>query len=111
MESREPSEVKLSNIFVVHQKTKLEEREKHQHAYAPIMYMGTMRDNEFYVAMRVMIKSFVGMEMNANLVINASLDFTRRWDQALWLQWVSHKLRKPLDVPSFSPFLQNLSNM
>lgn len=90
----EPFEVELSNIFVVHQKTKLEEREKHRYAYAVIMYMGTMRDYEFYVAMHVMIRSLVNE--------------TKLYDSS---ESLTNDANYSLDVPSFSPLFQNLSYM
>ncbi|KAE8661825.1 putative glucuronosyltransferase PGSIP8 [Hibiscus syriacus] len=59
-------------------------REKdHRNAYATMMYMGTPRDYEFYVATRVLIKSLVKLRVNADLIVIASLDVPLRWVRAL----------------------------
>lgn len=54
-----------------------------RHAYAAMMYMGTPRDYEFYVATRVMMRSLRGLGADADRVVIASLDVPPRWVQAL----------------------------
>ncbi|KAL5551170.1 hypothetical protein UlMin_001346 [Ulmus minor] len=54
-----------------------------RNAYATMMYMGTPRDYEFYVATRVMIRSLSHLNVDADLVVIASLDVPLRWVQAL----------------------------
>ncbi|CAK9173219.1 unnamed protein product [Ilex paraguariensis] len=55
----------------------------HRNAYATMMYMGTPRDYEFYVAIRVMLRSLSKFAVEADLVVIASLDVPLRWVQAL----------------------------
>ncbi|XP_073138841.1 putative glucuronosyltransferase PGSIP8 [Henckelia pumila] len=55
----------------------------HKNAYATMMYMGTPRDYEFYVATRVMLRSLVELEVDADLVVIASMDVPHHWVQAL----------------------------
>ncbi|XAR70457.1 Glycogenin glucosyltransferase [Bertholletia excelsa] len=55
----------------------------HKNAYATMMYMGTPRDYEFYVATRVMLRSLAKLAVDADLVVIASLDVPLRWVQAL----------------------------
>lgn len=57
--------------------------QRHKNAYATMMYMGTPRDYEFYVATRVMIRSLVRLHVDADIVVIASLDVPLRWVQAL----------------------------
>ena len=54
-----------------------------RHAYAAMMYMGTPRDYEFYVATRVMMRSLGRLSASADRVVIASLDVPPRWVQAL----------------------------
>ncbi|KAL6652266.1 hypothetical protein ACP70R_011191 [Stipagrostis hirtigluma subsp. patula] len=54
-----------------------------RHAYAAMMYMGTPRDYEFYVATRVMMRSLRRLSSDADRVVIASLDVPPRWVQAL----------------------------
>jgi predicted CoA-binding protein len=54
-----------------------------RHAYAAMMYMGTPRDYEFYVATRVMMRSLRGLSAHADRVVIASLDVPPTWVQAL----------------------------
>ncbi|XP_048558807.1 putative glucuronosyltransferase PGSIP8 [Triticum urartu] len=54
-----------------------------RHAYAAMMYMGTPRDYEFYVATRVMMRSLRGFGADADRVVIASLDVPPSWVQAL----------------------------
>nr|CAB3485351.1 unnamed protein product [Digitaria exilis] len=54
-----------------------------RHAYAAMMYMGTPRDYEFYVATRVMMRSLRRLSTTADRVVIASLDVPPRWVQEL----------------------------
>ncbi|OWM86437.1 hypothetical protein CDL15_Pgr021524 [Punica granatum] len=56
---------------------------RRQQAYATMMYMGTPRDYEFYVATRVLIRSLAKLNVDADLVVIASMDVPPRWVQAL----------------------------
>ncbi|KAH7514173.1 hypothetical protein FEM48_Zijuj11G0060600 [Ziziphus jujuba var. spinosa] len=56
---------------------------EHRNAYATMMYMGTPRDYEFYVATRVLIRSLAKLRVDADLVVIASLDVPIRWVRAL----------------------------
>uniref|UniRef100_A0A7N0SZC1 Glucuronosyltransferase PGSIP8 n=1 Tax=Kalanchoe fedtschenkoi TaxID=63787 RepID=A0A7N0SZC1_KALFE len=56
---------------------------KHRNAYATMMYMGTPRDYEFYVAIRVMMRSLVKLGVDADLVVIASLDVPLAWVRSL----------------------------
>ncbi|KAE8708640.1 putative glucuronosyltransferase PGSIP7 [Hibiscus syriacus] len=58
-------------------------KKEHRNAYATMMYMGTPRDYEFYVATRVLIKSLVSLQVDADLIVIASLDVPLRWIRAL----------------------------
>ncbi|KAJ4712749.1 Nucleotide-diphospho-sugar transferases superfamily protein [Melia azedarach] len=62
------------------------QRQQHKNAYATMMYMGTPRDYEFYVATRVMLRSLAKLNVDADLVVIASLDVPLRWVQALELE-------------------------
>ncbi|MCD7465063.1 hypothetical protein HAX54_000478 [Datura stramonium] len=55
----------------------------HRNAYATMMYMGTPRDYEFYVATRVMLRSLSRLGVDADLVVIASLDVPLHWVQTL----------------------------
>lgn len=57
--------------------------EKKRNAYATMLYMGTPRDYEFYVATRVLLRSLADLHVDADLVVIASLDVPRRWVRAL----------------------------
>lgn len=59
------------------------QRQRHRHAYATMMYMGTTRDYEFYVATRVLLRSLARFEAEADRVVIASIDVPARWVQAL----------------------------
>lgn len=50
-----------------------------RHAYASMMYMGTPRDYEFYVATRVMMRSLAKLKVDADLVVIASVDVPIEW--------------------------------
>lgn len=54
-----------------------------RNAYATMMYMGTPRDYEFYVAIRVMLRSLANLHADADRVVIASLDVPDSWVQAL----------------------------
>ncbi|KAL8552708.1 hypothetical protein ACS0TY_001408 [Phlomoides rotata] len=54
-----------------------------RNAYATMMYMGTPRDYEFYIAIRVMLKSLANFKVDADLVVIASMDVPPHWVQAL----------------------------
>ncbi|KAI4327121.1 hypothetical protein L6164_019621 [Bauhinia variegata] len=60
-----------------------EKRPRHKNAYATMMYMGTPRDYEFYVAIRVLLKSLARLNVEADLVVIASIDVPLQWIQAL----------------------------
>ncbi|KAI3453483.1 hypothetical protein Pfo_010146 [Paulownia fortunei] len=55
----------------------------HRNAYATMMYMGTPRDYEFYIATRVMLRSLGELKVDADLVVIASMDVPLHWVQAL----------------------------
>ncbi|XP_020217807.1 putative glucuronosyltransferase PGSIP7 [Cajanus cajan] len=55
----------------------------HKNAYATMMYMGTPRDYEFYVAVRVLLKSLSKLNVHADLLVIASIDVPLPWIQAL----------------------------
>lgn len=57
--------------------------QRHRNAYAAMMYMGTPRDYEYYVALRVMMRSLMKLKVEADLVVIASTDVPLRWVQAL----------------------------
>lgn len=62
------------------------EREKEKgrrNAYATMMYVGTPRDYEFYVAIRVLLKSLATLDAQADRVVIASQDVPPRWIRAL----------------------------
>ncbi|KAG4188538.1 hypothetical protein ERO13_A08G170566v2 [Gossypium hirsutum] len=54
---------------------------EHRNAYATMVYMGTPRDYEFYVATRVLIRSLIRLQVDADLIAIASLDVPLRWLQ------------------------------
>uniref|UniRef100_A0A0E0MAK8 Uncharacterized protein n=1 Tax=Oryza punctata TaxID=4537 RepID=A0A0E0MAK8_ORYPU len=53
---------------------------RHRHAYAAMMYMGTPRDYEFYVAVRVMMRSLARIGADADRVLIASADVPADWE-------------------------------
>ncbi|KAB1217012.1 putative glucuronosyltransferase PGSIP7 [Morella rubra] len=63
--------------------TKASEGRPHRNAYASMMYMGTPRDYDFYVATRVMFRSLSRLNVEADLVVIASLDIPLRWVRAM----------------------------
>lgn len=56
---------------------------KYKNAYATMMYVGTPRDYEFYVAVRVLVRSLSKLNVQADLVVLASIDVPLPWIQAL----------------------------
>ncbi|XP_010538416.1 PREDICTED: putative glucuronosyltransferase PGSIP8 isoform X1 [Tarenaya hassleriana] len=58
-------------------------RPEHRNAYATMMYMGTPRDYEFYVATRVLIRSLRSFHVDADIVVIASLDVPPRWVRSM----------------------------
>jgi hypothetical protein len=48
-----------------------------------MMYMGTPRDYEFYVAVRVMMRSLARVGADADRVLIASADVPRDWVRAM----------------------------
>ncbi|KAG8092517.1 hypothetical protein GUJ93_ZPchr0012g19250 [Zizania palustris] len=56
---------------------------RHRHAYAAMMYMGTPRDYEFYVAVRVMMRSLARVGADADRVLIASADVPADWVRAM----------------------------
>ncbi|KAJ7944745.1 Nucleotide-diphospho-sugar transferases superfamily protein [Quillaja saponaria] len=58
-------------------------QQQYKNAYATMMYMGTPRDYEFYIAIRVLIKSLARLNVQADLVVIASIDVPLRWVRAL----------------------------
>ncbi|KAJ7952501.1 Nucleotide-diphospho-sugar transferases superfamily protein [Quillaja saponaria] len=57
--------------------------QQYKNAYATMMYMGTPRDYEFYIATRVLLKSLNTLKVEADLVVIASIDVPLRWIRAL----------------------------
>eukprot|EP00249_Psilotum_nudum_P019938 c27485_g4_i1 orf=571-1527(+) len=55
----------------------------YRNAYVTMMYMGTSRDREFYIAARVMMQSLLRLNVNADLVVIASKDVPHKWAQTL----------------------------
>lgn len=55
----------------------------HKNAYATMMYVGTPRDYEFYIAIRVLFKSLSRLNVQADLVVIASIDVPIPWIRAL----------------------------
>ena len=52
-------------------------------AYATMLYMGTPRDYEFYVAARVMLGTLVRLQVDADLVVIASATVPQHWQKTL----------------------------
>lgn len=66
--------------------TAAEGERRNKNAYATMMYMGTPRDYEFYVATRVMMRSLIKLDVQADLVVIASIDVPLRWVRAMELE-------------------------
>ncbi|KAG9148835.1 hypothetical protein Leryth_023183 [Lithospermum erythrorhizon] len=64
----------------------------HRNAYATMIYMGTPRDYEFYVATRVLLRSLGRLNADADLVVITSLDVPLHWVQTLESVWFSRAL-------------------
>ncbi|XP_074315905.1 putative glucuronosyltransferase PGSIP8 [Silene latifolia] len=60
--------------------------QKYKNAYATMMYMGTPRDYEYYVATRVLMRSLVKLDVKADLVVIASVDVPALWVRAMELE-------------------------
>lgn len=58
-------------------------RTQNSNAYATMLYMGTPRDYEFYVAARVMLGSLVRLQVDADLVVIASANVPQHWQETL----------------------------
>jgi len=54
-------------------------------AYATMLYMGTPRDYEFYVAARVMLGTLVRFQVDADLVVIASTSVPQHWQKTLYV--------------------------
>lgn len=54
-----------------------------KHAYVTMLYMGTPRDHEFYIAARVMMQTLLHLNVDADLVVIASRDVPHLWIQTL----------------------------
>lgn len=78
-----------------------EKERLYRNAYASMMYMGTPRDYEFYVATRVMLRSLAKLKVEADLVVIASLDVPIKWVQAMYVRnyynFFPHSLSLSLD--------------
>lgn len=61
----------------------VKQNQKHKNAYVAMMYMGTPRDTEFYIATRVMLRSLTNLNVDADVVVIASLDVPLQWVQTL----------------------------
>ncbi|CAH9094226.1 unnamed protein product [Cuscuta europaea] len=55
----------------------------HGCAYATMLYMGTPRDYDFYIATRVMLRSLARLGTEADLVVIASMDVPLGWIHTL----------------------------
>ena len=58
-------------------------KQQYKNAYAAMMYMGTPRDYEFYVATRVLMRSLIKLDVQADLVVIASVDVPLGWVRAM----------------------------
>lgn len=61
--------------------------QNYKNAYATMMYMGTPRDYEFYVATRVTLRSLSRHRVEADLVVIASFDVPIPWLQSLYVSF------------------------
>ncbi|XP_016188325.1 putative glucuronosyltransferase PGSIP7, partial [Arachis ipaensis] len=59
-----------------------EKKNENKNAYATMMYVGTPRDYEFYIAVRVLLRSLAKLSVQADLVVIASIDVPPRWIRA-----------------------------
>lgn len=67
-------------------------------AYATMLYMGTPRDYEFYIAARVMLQSLVRLQVDADLVVIASANVPDQWQKTLNDEGV--KVKVVSDIPN-----------
>ncbi|KAL3016761.1 hypothetical protein AAZX31_06G234300 [Glycine max] len=58
-------------------------KEGKRNAYAMVMYVGTPKDYEFYIAILVLLKSLATLDVEIDLAVIASLDVPPRWIRAL----------------------------
>lgn len=56
---------------------------KKKNAYATMLYMGTPRDYEFYIAARVMLQTLARFQVDADLVVIASTNVPQSWRRTL----------------------------
>ncbi|KAH7440147.1 hypothetical protein KP509_04G093700 [Ceratopteris richardii] len=63
-----------------------------------MLYMGTPRDHEFYIAARVMFQSLLQLKVDADLVVIASRNLPRLWVQTLEAEMV--KVVPVDDIPN-----------
>lgn len=75
----------VTNVLGKHELEEKRRDAKHRHAYAAMMYMGTPRDYEFYVALRVMMRSLAKFQVQADRVVIASSDVPVQWVQAMYV--------------------------
>lgn len=75
----------VTNVLGKHELEEKRHDAKHRHAYAAMMYMGTPRDYEFYVALRVMMRSLAKFQVQADRVVIASSDVPVQWVQAMYV--------------------------
>lgn len=71
--------VALLSMLLTATATAVEKKQQYKNAYATMMYMGTPRDYEFYVATRVMMRSLLRLHVKADLLVIASIDVPLRW--------------------------------
>ncbi|EFJ14850.1 hypothetical protein SELMODRAFT_180548 [Selaginella moellendorffii] len=71
---------------------------RHSNAYATMMYMGTPRDYEFFVAIRVMMQSLARHKADADLIVIASTTVPPRWIRTLNKEGV--KVVSVTDIPN-----------
>lgn len=83
LQPQEPAIDTANAVVAVQDRGLKTRRPEHKNAYATMMYMGTPRDYEFYVATRVLIRSLRSLHVDADLVVIASLDVPLRWVQTL----------------------------
>nr|PNR48176.1 hypothetical protein PHYPA_012651 [Physcomitrium patens] len=77
----------------------LEGQTKTRNAYATMLYGGTPRDYEFYVAARVLLQSLASLKANADLVLIASASVPRPWLNILKKENVTVKVVEDIHNP------------
>ncbi|CAD7701491.1 unnamed protein product [Ostreobium quekettii] len=65
----------------------------HKHAYASILYTGTKRDNDYFLAMRVMFGSLQKTKPDADLLALVSPDVPSTWRERLKSQGI-----RPIEI-------------